>query len=207
MLSGAPAETCSAARLIVPLWSAAASPCWAAENGAPRVHPVAAHAPCSSPVAAHALLLLPCTAQFLLLELADGNYAMMLPLISQNTFRGTLRPPRQAPAAADAACCDCGTLGCMPSKAGRRSTWRAVGLQGAVTYKQKSAAALSCAIVGQQVLWLLLGLLGCLLWRDACSTCSCCLSAALSHSKPPFERHQPPERAWGVTSAGPCLSG
>lgn len=126
MLSGAPAETCSAARLIVPLWSAAASPCWAAENGAPRVHPVAAHAPCSSPVAAHALLLLPCTAQFLLLELADGNYAMMLPLISQNTFRGTLRPPRQAPAAADAACCDCGTLGCMPSKAGRRSTWRAV---------------------------------------------------------------------------------
>lgn len=39
-----------------------------------------------------------CVAQFMLLELEDGTYAMMLPLISHNTFRGTLRPPRQAPA-------------------------------------------------------------------------------------------------------------
>ena len=32
--------------------------------------------------------------QFLLLELEDGGpYAIMLPLIDRNTFRGTLRPP------------------------------------------------------------------------------------------------------------------
>lgn len=37
--------------------------------------------------------LLP-TAQFLLAELEDGSYATILPLISQDTFRGTLRPPR-----------------------------------------------------------------------------------------------------------------
>lgn len=32
--------------------------------------------------------------QFLLAELEDGSYATILPLISQDTFRGTLRPPR-----------------------------------------------------------------------------------------------------------------
>ena len=30
----------------------------------------------------------------MLLELEDGSYAVILPLISQQKFRGTLRPPR-----------------------------------------------------------------------------------------------------------------
>ncbi|KAL4431157.1 hypothetical protein ABPG75_006413 [Micractinium tetrahymenae] len=37
---------------------------------------------------------LPPETQFLLAELEDGSYASVLPLISQDTFRGTLRPPR-----------------------------------------------------------------------------------------------------------------
>lgn len=38
---------------------------------------------------------LPPETQFLLLELDDGvNYAIVLPLIDNNTFRSTLRPPR-----------------------------------------------------------------------------------------------------------------
>ncbi|KAL4423582.1 hypothetical protein ABPG77_004622 [Micractinium sp. CCAP 211/92] len=37
---------------------------------------------------------LPPETQFLLAELEDGSYATILPLISQDTFRGTLRPPR-----------------------------------------------------------------------------------------------------------------
>lgn len=49
------------------------------------------------PTSDNVLTLVP---QFLLLELEDGTFAMMLPLISQQTFRGTLRPPRQA-------CCYC----------------------------------------------------------------------------------------------------
>jgi hypothetical protein len=32
--------------------------------------------------------------QFLLAELKDGSYATILPLISQQKFRGTLRPPK-----------------------------------------------------------------------------------------------------------------
>jgi hypothetical protein len=32
--------------------------------------------------------------QFMLLELEDGSYAVILPLISQQKFRGTLRPPK-----------------------------------------------------------------------------------------------------------------
>jgi hypothetical protein len=32
--------------------------------------------------------------QFMLLELEDGTYAVILPLISQQKFRGTLRPPK-----------------------------------------------------------------------------------------------------------------
>lgn len=38
--------------------------------------------------------LCPTPLQFLLAELEDGSYATILPLISQDTFRGTLRPPR-----------------------------------------------------------------------------------------------------------------
>ncbi|EFN59497.1 hypothetical protein CHLNCDRAFT_138126 [Chlorella variabilis] len=37
---------------------------------------------------------LPPETQFLLAELEDGTYAAILPLISQQKFRGTLRPPR-----------------------------------------------------------------------------------------------------------------
>ena len=38
---------------------------------------------------------LPPETQFLLLELDDGvNYAIVLPLIDNDTFRSTLRPPR-----------------------------------------------------------------------------------------------------------------
>lgn len=38
---------------------------------------------------------LPPETQFLLLELAEGGpYAILLPLIDSDTFRGTLRPPR-----------------------------------------------------------------------------------------------------------------
>jgi hypothetical protein len=37
---------------------------------------------------------LPPETQFLLLELADGNYGILLPLIDNDTFRGTLRPPK-----------------------------------------------------------------------------------------------------------------
>ena len=37
---------------------------------------------------------LPPETQFLLLELEEGAYAIMLPLIDSNTFRSTLRPPR-----------------------------------------------------------------------------------------------------------------
>lgn len=37
---------------------------------------------------------LPPETQFLLLELADGSYAILLPLIDNDTFRGTIRPPR-----------------------------------------------------------------------------------------------------------------
>eukprot|EP00887_Chlorella_sp_A99_P005610 scaffold1.g5610.t1 len=37
---------------------------------------------------------LPPETQFLLLELDDGTYAIILPLIDQTAFRGTLRPPR-----------------------------------------------------------------------------------------------------------------
>ena len=191
--------------LTVSLWSAAASPCWLARRerrcpGAPRCCTCPLLAPC----AAHALLLLPCAAQFLLLELADGTYAMMLPLISHNTFRGTLRPPRQAACyccCLFSACCGRCTLRCMPRLVFAVLGERWVYKGGAVTYKQKSAAALSCAVVGHQLLWLLLGLLGCLLWRDACPRC---LSAALSHSKLPVERHRLPERAWRVTAAGPA---
>lgn len=35
--------------------------------------------------------------QFLLLEMEDGSYAIILPLIDQTAFRGTLRPPRCVP--------------------------------------------------------------------------------------------------------------
>jgi hypothetical protein len=37
---------------------------------------------------------LPPETQFLLLELADGSYGILLPLIDNDTFRGTIRPPR-----------------------------------------------------------------------------------------------------------------
>ena len=37
---------------------------------------------------------MPPETQFLLLELEEGAYAIMLPLIDSNTFRATLRPPR-----------------------------------------------------------------------------------------------------------------
>jgi raffinose synthase len=37
---------------------------------------------------------LPPETQFLLLELENDSYAILLPLIDQNTFRGTLRPPK-----------------------------------------------------------------------------------------------------------------
>lgn len=39
---------------------------------------------------------LPPETQFLLLELADGSYAILLPLIDNDTFRGTIRPPRNS---------------------------------------------------------------------------------------------------------------
>jgi len=38
---------------------------------------------------------LPPETQFLLVEVEEGGpYAVLLPLIDSNTFRGTLRPPR-----------------------------------------------------------------------------------------------------------------
>ena len=40
---------------------------------------------------------LPPETQFLLIEVEEGGpYAVLLPLIDNNTFRGTLRPPRCA---------------------------------------------------------------------------------------------------------------
>ena len=40
---------------------------------------------------------LPPETQFLLVEVEEGGpYAVLLPLIDSNTFRGTLRPPRCA---------------------------------------------------------------------------------------------------------------
>lgn len=56
--------------------------------------------------------------QFLLLELEDGTYAIILPLIDRQTYRGTLRPPRQVLRSL------VGTAGWFAKLAGKRvHTW------------------------------------------------------------------------------------